>query len=89
MATDDYSTLSGQSSAAPASHAAAVVPDDSNDLTDVTRWVYVGGTGDLVVVMSDGAIATFTGVPAGTLLPIRVSRVKATGTTAGEISALW
>lgn len=89
MEPDDYSTLTVQSSAAPASSAAAVTPDDSNDLTDVTRWVYVGGAGNLTVVMNDGTTATFTGFQAGTLLPIRVSRVKATNTTATNITALW
>lgn len=89
MATDDYSTLSGQSWSAPASNAAAVTPSDSTDLTDVTRWVFVGGTGNLVVIMADGTTVTFTAVPAGTLLPIRISQVKATGTTATEIVALW
>lgn len=89
MATDDYSTLSGQSWAAPASSAAAVTPDDSAELSDVTRWVFVGGTGNLVVVMANGATVTFTAVEAGTLLPIRVSRVMATDTTATNIVALW
>ena len=89
MATDDYPNLSGQSWAAPASNAAAVTPDDSNDLSDVTRWLYVGGAGELTAVMDDGATAVFAAVPAGTLLPIRVSRVMATGTTAGDLVALW
>ncbi len=88
-ANDDYSTLSGQSWAAPASNAAAVTPSDSVSLTDVTRWLYVGGTGNVVVIMADGTIVTFTAVEAGTLLPIRVSQVMATDTTATNIVALW
>ena len=89
MATDGYSTLSGQSWAAPASSSAAVTPSDSTDLGNVTRWLYVGGLGSLVCIMADGTTATFAAVPAGTLLPIRVSRVKATGTTATDIVASW
>jgi len=88
-AKDDYSTLSGQSWAATASSAIAVTPSDSTPLSNVTRWMFVGGTGNLTVVMNDGTTAEFPGVPAGTLLPVRVSQVKATGTTATEIVALW
>jgi hypothetical protein len=89
MATDDYSALSGRSWSAPASSSAAVTPSDSTDLSNITRWVYVGASGSLVVIMGDGTTATFAEVPAGTLLPIRVSRVKATGTTATDIVASW
>jgi len=32
---------------------------------------------------------TFKAVPAGTLLPIRVARIKATLTTATNLVALW
>jgi hypothetical protein len=36
-----------------------------------------------------GATTLFTGILAGTLLPVRATRVKATGTTATNIVALW
>ncbi len=88
-ATDDYTDLTGKAWNAPATHAAAVTPNDSTDLSDVTRWVWVGGAGNLAVIMQDGSTPTLTGVPAGSLLPIRVSRVKATGTTATTIVARW
>lgn len=51
--------------------------------------LYVGGAGNLVAVMPDGSTATFTGVTAGTILPIRPSRVNATSTTATAILALY
>jgi hypothetical protein len=70
--------------------AAAVTPSDTLDLTTVTRWLYIGGAGNLAVVMfGTGTNLTLTGLLAGTLLPMRVSRVKATGTTATNILALW
>jgi len=53
MTTDEFSTLSGQSWVAPASSAAGVTPNDSTDLSDVTRWIYVGGVGNLAVIMNE------------------------------------
>jgi len=60
---------------------AAVTPSDSADLANVTRGVYVGGAGDLTVINAAGTTVTFKAVPAGTLLPIRVARIKATLTS--------
>ena len=74
---------------APPEQGAAVVPDDLRDLATVTRALYVGGTGDLAVVMADGTRLVFGAVPAGTLLPVRVVRVLATGTTATRVVGLW
>lgn len=51
--------------------------------------VYVGGTGDLKVDMLNGATVSFLSVPAGTILPIRASKIYRTGTDATEIVALW
>jgi hypothetical protein len=88
-ATDDYPYLSGQSWLSSATHAASVTPSDTTDLSDVTRWLYVGGSGNIVVNMADGTTVTLLGIAAGSLLPIRVSRVKSTNTTATGIVALW
>lgn len=59
----------------------AITPSDSTDLDQIPRGVWVGGAGNLVVSGISGD-ATFVGVPAGTMLPISPTRVKATGTTA-------
>ena len=73
----------------PAIRAAAVTPSDSTDLTFVTRALYVGGAGTVVVDMAEtGTTISFVGVPAGTFLPLRVKRVRATSTTATSIVAL-
>lgn len=73
---------------APASKAAAITPNDSADLAFATRAIYVGGAGNLAVQMQlDGAV-TFVAVPAGSILPIRVARVLATGTTATNLIGL-
>lgn len=70
----------------PASHAFAIIPNDSSHLSEVTRALYVGGGGDLTVTLLRSAgPATFLNVPAGTIMPLRVTRVHATGTTAQSI----
>lgn len=90
-ATNKYpssSYLSASSLNYPAEHAEAVTPSDSTDLAIVSRALWVGGAGTVAVVMASGAAVTFSGVPAGTHLPIRVSRVKSTGTTGTLILSL-
>ena len=73
----------------PANHIAAVTPNDSTDLAYVTTGLFVGGAGNIKVTTSGGDTGTFTGVAAGSILPVRVTRVWATGTTATNIVALW
>lgn len=73
----------------PASDGAAVTPNDSTDLTTSSRYVFVGGAGALKVNLVSGTTLTLTGVTAGTVLPLRVSRVWATGTTATNIAVLF
>ena len=70
-------------------NAAAVTPSDSADLADVTQALYIGSAGALVAVTMAGQTVTFAAVPAGTTIELRVSRVKATGTVASSIVALW
>lgn len=75
-----------------ATHAAAVTPNDSTEVTSnglYPRALYVGGAGDVAVQMVDGATVTFAGANAGQLLQIAVAKVLATGTTASSIVALW
>jgi hypothetical protein len=73
----------------PANDAAAVTPSDTAPLVYVSRALYVGGAGNLVVTMQGGGNVTFTGVPAGTVLPIRCSHVLSTSTTATSIVNLY
>lgn len=90
--------FSGSGVQAPAAHALDVTPADA-DLSIVaaghfTRAVYVGGVGDLAVRMADNGDqgdqdVIFKAVPAGSILPIRVSQIQSTGTSATLIIALW
>lgn len=71
----------------PASNAVAVTKSDATVLT-TTRALYIGGAGDVAVTMAGGGNVTFSAVPVGTLLPLRVTKVLSTGTTATLILAL-
>jgi hypothetical protein len=75
----------------PAGNAVAVTPHDTNALpSGFSRGIYVGGGGNLQVVMAlNSATVNFASVAGGTLLPIRVSRVQSSGTTATAIIAVW
>jgi hypothetical protein len=80
----------------PARSSAVVSPSDTvNTTTDLgpVRGLYVGGTGGDIVMRlkGDSANRTFTGVAAGTVLPVRAQYILATNTTvaAGGIIALY
>lgn len=73
----------------PASGFAAVTPDDHADLPQgLTRGLHVGAAGALTVRSVSGDVVVFTSA-AGQYHPLRVIRVHATGTTAGDIVALY
>lgn len=73
---------------AGASSATAIAPNDSTDIP-VTRGLYVGVGGDVAVLFADDSTAvTLKGLLAGVVYPLRVKRVRATGTTATNIVAL-
>jgi hypothetical protein len=86
--TDTFKTH-GRSLTSPPEDAAAIAPDDGQDLATATRAVWVGGGGDLRLRMLGGAEVTLQGVAAGSLLPLRIARVFATGTTATALVGLW
>ena len=67
--------------------AAAVTPSDAVDLPrKPTQGLLVTVTGNLSVVMEAGGEGDLTSVAANTLLPLRVSRVRATGNTATVVA---
>jgi hypothetical protein len=55
----------------------------------VTRALWVGGVGDVAVTFADGGVVTLSAVPAGTLLPVRVTKLMSTNTTATLVVALY
>ena len=73
----------------PAYYAAGITASDSVDLANPVRAIYVGGAGSVVITTVAGTDVTFSGLPAGMILPVRAKRVKATGTTATGLVGLW
>lgn len=72
----------------PARRGAVVTPHDTTPLTFATKGLLIGGSGNLTVrFIDDAADTVIAGVIAGTILPIRVTHVRATGTTAASIVA--
>lgn len=70
--------------------AVAVTPSDTAGVSKTTA-LWIGGAGNVSVIMAGAQQATpavLTAVPAGTLLPLAVVKVRATGTTATNIIAL-
>lgn len=72
----------------PATSGFGITPNDSVDLSEVTRALYVGVAGDVQVTLLSGSTLTFGNVNAGTFLPVRAVRVLATGTTASSLVGL-
>lgn len=68
----------------------AVTPSDAVALVDgVTKGLYVGGAGNISLLMADGTSATFNAIAIGVIHPLGVKRVNATGTTATNILAVY
>lgn len=71
----------------PITRCVAVTPSDATNLTDTARALYVGGAGNVVLLMPDGNTITLTAVAVGVWHPIRFNRVNNTSTTATAIVA--
>lgn len=84
----DRFETSAASLSGPASHAFSIAPSDSAELVEVTRGIYVGSAGHLSAVLLSGATVTFSNLAGGTVLPVRVRQVRATGTTAASLLGL-
>ncbi len=87
--TDPFQS-SADSVSAPARRAVAVVPHDSNPLGDIPKALFIGSAGNITMRGVDGsADQLWKNVAAGTVLPFRVQYVRATGTSAADILALY
>lgn len=51
--------------------------------------IHVFGAGDLVVTRVDGTNVTFTGLPAGAVLPVEAGALVASGSTATNVLVIW
>lgn len=73
----------------PARNAVAVMPSDTVDLATVPRAICVSADGNVVLVMSGNSQEVTIAMVAGSLYPLAPTRIKATGTTATGIVAVW
>ena len=74
---------------APAIGATPVSSSNTTSLTPRARALWIGGAGNVSVEFDNGSSATIENIPDGTLLPVRVTRVNETGTSATSILALY
>ena len=72
----------------PAFDAVTITPSDTGSLAGPPRALYVGVGGDVRVRTRAGTDLTFFNVPAGSILPIEVTRIWNTGTTASQMVGL-
>jgi hypothetical protein len=74
----------------PATRALVVTPHDANPLADIPKAVFVG-TGGTIVMRGNGDAAdqTWKNIPSGAIVPFRPSHIRAAGTTAADMLALY
>lgn len=68
---------------------AVVTPDDNNDLPKQAIGFYCGVGGDITVTTPNGQDVTIPNLAAQTQYEFPCKRIKATGTTASNIVALY
>ena len=75
-----------ESPVSPSSNCYAITPSDTAALPLVTKGIYVGTGGDIVLRSYRGeADVIFKNVPSGGIIDVRASQIKATGTTAQDL----
>ena len=84
---DDFSRHASSLTSPPAA-AETIIPDNEVDLAYATRALYVGEGGDVAVQLMSGETVTLANMQAGTVYPMRVRRVLASGTTASFLVGL-
>lgn len=70
-------------------HGAVALTKSDVTIFDTTRAIYVGGTGDVAVIMADGQTPiVFSAVAVG-IFPIQITQLLSTSTTATNVIALY
>jgi hypothetical protein len=86
---DQFSNSADQVSA-PATRAVAVTPHDANALADIPKALFIGTGGNITMRGVNGASdQLWKNVPSGSVLPFRAQYVRATGTSATDLLALY
>lgn len=77
----------------PGTSIVAVTASDSTDLTGARAFFYTGTAGDVAIKTVHGASAssavTIADCPANVIIPIQITRIMSTGTTATQIYAIY
>ncbi len=88
MFVDPFANTSSNPTS-PAENCFSIIPNDAADIEMATKALYVGQGGNLSIIpVRNQAPVLFTNVAPGSVLDVRVRRVLATGTTAGDIVGL-
>lgn len=72
----------------PARVAYAITPHDTQELAMVTKAVCIGASGTLCFRAMHSTADVTLNVVAGQILPVRISHIRATGTTAAGLVGL-
>ncbi len=89
MPSIDLQAQRGDTVDFPAKNLRTITPNDSTELAFIPKALYVGTGGNLTIMAQEDTVAvTLTNIPAGSIIPVRVKIVLATGTTASGIVAL-
>jgi len=67
----------------------AITPDDGANLADFGAVLFIGTGGDVKVDTIAGDTLVFKNIADGSVLPVQVKKVYATGTVADDIIALY
>lgn len=82
----DYHKGKATTAASPPRKAIAVAQSDTVDLAEVPKSLWIGGAGDLAVILADMTTSVIYGVSVGPF-DRAVKRVLVTGTTATKLLA--
>jgi hypothetical protein len=78
--------MSVHAEAGAATDAVAITKSDTTIVN--ADAIYVGTSGDVAVTTLKGSVVTFVGVLAGTILPIKSTKIMSTNTTASNLVGL-
>jgi hypothetical protein len=86
----DPFTRVADTATAPARLAVPVIPSDTLALADIPKALFVGTGGAIAMRgVGGGSDQVWKNVQDGSILPFRAQYVRATGTTASDILALY
>ena len=67
----------------------AITPNDSVNLTNATKAIYVASTATVKLDTVGGQTVTLVGLASGIWHPIQATKIYATGTSLGSVMGSW